>query len=60
MKFAETMTWKGKHPVVKLITETYEKAMSEIEKQIQGLSNSTNENFPDLGRWFIDIYYHPV
>ena len=54
------MTWKGKHPVVKLITETYEKAMSEIEKQIQALSNSTNENFPDLGRWFIDIYYHPV
>ncbi len=52
-----------KHPIVKLVTQTYEKgvkltkkAMSEIEKQIKRLTNSTNENFPNLGKWFIDIY----
>lgn len=57
------MTWKGKHPVVKLVTQTYEsgvkltkKAMSKIEEQIERLTNSTHELFPDLGNWFIDIY----
>jgi len=64
LKFAETMTWKGKNPVVKLITQTYEtgitltkKAMSKIERQIKRLTNSTHENFPNLGKWFTDIYY---
>jgi hypothetical protein len=56
------MTWKGKHPVVKLVTQTYEngvkltkKAMSKIESQIERLTNSTHEKFPNLGKWFIDI-----
>ena len=64
LKFASTMTWKGKHPVVKLFTQTYQtgvkltkKAMSQIEKKIERLTNSTHELFPDLGNWFIDIYF---
>ncbi len=62
LRFAQNMTWKGKHPVVKLVTQTYEsgvkltkKAMSKIEEQIERLTNSTHELFPDLGNWFIDI-----
>lgn len=62
LKFAENMKWKGKHPVVKLVTQTYsigvkltKKAMLAIESQIQRLTNSTNEKFPNLGNWFIDI-----
>ncbi len=58
------MTWKGKHPIVKLVTQTYQtgvkltkKAMSQIEKQIERLTNSTSEIFPDLGNWFIDICF---
>lgn len=58
------MTWNGKHPVVKLVTKTYElgvrltkEAMSEIEKQIMRLTDSSHETFPDLGKWFIDICY---
>ena len=64
LNFAQTMTWKGKHPIVKLITETYEKgvkltqkAMKEIEGQIKRLTESTNQGFPNLGKWFVDIYY---
>ncbi|MEY3557165.1 MAG: hypothetical protein RLZZ580_3223 [Cyanobacteriota bacterium] len=64
LKFAQTMTWKGKHPIVKLITETYEKgvkltkkAREKIEEKIERLTESTNQDFPDLGQWFIDIYY---
>jgi hypothetical protein len=63
LKFAQNMTWKGKHPVVKLVTQTYEtgvkltnKAMSAIEKQVDRLTNSTDEKFPNLGKWFVDIY----
>lgn len=63
LNFAQNMTWKGQHPVVKLVTKTYEngvkltkKAMDEIEQQIERLTNSTHETFPNLGQWFIDIY----
>jgi len=64
LNFAHNMTWNGKHPVVKLVTKTYElgirltkEAMAEIEKQITRLTSSSHENFPDLGKWFIDICY---
>ncbi|MDZ8070406.1 MAG: hypothetical protein RMY64_33165 [Nostoc sp. DedQUE08] len=62
LKFASTMKWKGDHPVVKLVHKTYEngvkltkKAMAQIEKQIERLTDSTHELFPNLGNWFIDI-----
>lgn len=64
LNFAKTMTWKGKHPIVKLITETYEKgvkltkkAMETIEGQIERLTESTHPEFPNLGKWFVNIYY---
>jgi hypothetical protein len=64
LNLASNMTWKGKHPIVKLVTQTYQtgvkltkKAMSQIEKQIERLTNSTSEIFPDLGNWFIDICF---
>ncbi|MHC5717575.1 MAG: ISAzo13 family transposase [Nostoc sp.] len=62
LNFAQNMTWKGQYPVVKLITKTYDKgvkltkkAMDGIEQQIERLTNSTHEKFPNLGKWFIDI-----
>lgn len=62
LNFAQNMTWKGKHPVIKLVTKTYQtgvkltkKAMSQIERQIERLTNSTHKKFPNLGEWFIDI-----
>lgn len=64
LNFAASMRWKGKHPIVKLVTGTYatgvkltKKAMSEIEKQIERLTHSQNELFPNLGNWFIDINF---
>ena len=63
LKFAQNMTWKGQQPVVKLVTQTYDTgvkltkgAMSAIEKQVERLTNSTHEKFPNLGKWFVDIY----
>jgi hypothetical protein len=52
--FAQTMTWKGNAPVVRLLTTTYQtgvrltkKAMAEVEKHLQRLSG--------LERWFVKI-----
>lgn len=59
INFAQTMKWKGCHPTVKLITETYQtgvkltkREMKEVENQIQRL--------PELGKWFVDIFYNSI
>jgi transposase len=52
--FARTMTWKGTHPVVELVTTTYQtgvkltkEAMDRVEAQLKRLSH--------LEKWFVDI-----
>ncbi len=54
VQFAQTMTWKGKHPVVSLMTNTYQtgvrltkRAMVQVNMHIQRLQG--------LERWFVDI-----
>ena len=54
IRYASTMTWKGHHPVVELVTTTYQtgvkltkEAMDAVETQIQRL--------PSLEKWFVDI-----
>jgi transposase len=54
LQFARTMTWNGIHPVVDLVTTTYQTgvpltkdAMETVEAQLKRL--------PDLGKWFVDI-----
>jgi hypothetical protein len=52
LRFARSMTWKGKHPLVGLISKSYSKGvrltkeeMAELEKQI--------ERLPGLDKWFV-------
>lgn len=54
MEFASTMTWKGVHPLVELVTTTYKtgvkltkEAMARLERQVARL--------PQLEKWFVDI-----
>jgi hypothetical protein len=54
IRFAETMTWNGKHPTVDVISTLYatgikltKEAMQTVEAQIQRL--------PGLDKWFVDI-----
>ena len=54
VNFAQTMTWKGNPPVVRLLTTIYhtgvrltKKAMTEVEKHLERLSG--------LKRWFVKI-----
>ena len=62
LRFAQTMTWKGKQPTVTLVTDTYKTGisltkpeMAVYESQIQRLSNRELEDLPNLGKWFVDI-----
>jgi transposase len=54
IQFSRTMAWKGKHPLVELVTTTYQtgikltkQAMKAVETQLQRL--------PSLEKWFVDI-----
>lgn len=54
IRYASSMTWKGKHPLVTLVTTPYQtgvkltkKAMQAVETQLQRL--------PHLDKWFVDI-----
>lgn len=56
--FAQTLTFKGKNPVVKLVEKVYhtgvkltQKGMAELEKQIKRL--------PNLPKWFVEITCKP-
>lgn len=58
LNFAQSLEFKGKHPVVKLVTQTYQtgmkltqKAMAKLEKQFQRL--------PGLEKWFVKIQAKP-
>jgi transposase len=58
LAFTRTMTWNGVHPVVELVTTTYQmgvkltkEAMARVEAQLQRL--------PHLEKWFVDIPYPP-
>ena len=54
VQFAQTMTWKGEAPVVRLLTTTYhtgvrlsKQAMTEVETHLERLSGRE--------RWFVKI-----
>ena len=58
LRFAASMTWNGCHPVVELVTTTYQTgvkltkaAMEVVETQIVRLAA--------LGKRFVDIRYTP-
>jgi transposase len=59
VQFAQTMTWKGKAPVVQLLTTPYhtgvrltKRAMTEVERHLERLSG--------LERWFVKIACPPL
>lgn len=58
LRFATSMTWKGEHPVVALVTTTYPtgvklttEAMEQVETQLT--------RSPELPKWFVDIRFTP-
>jgi hypothetical protein len=52
--FAATMTWKGIHPVVELITTTYKTGVKLTKAAMQAIEAQLTRQ-PGLEKWFVDI-----
>lgn len=54
VRYAKTMTWKGKHPVVGLITKAYKSGVSLSQKAMKAVEQRLSR-LADLPSYFIDI-----
>ena len=54
IQYARTMTWKGNHPVVALVTTTYQSGVK-LTKEAMNLVETQLQRLPSLGKWFVDI-----
>jgi len=54
LQFAASMTWKGQHAVVELVTTTYVSGVK-LTKEAMALVEAKLMRLPDLGKWFVDI-----
>lgn len=55
IEFARTMTWKGNHPIVSLVTTTYASGVRLTKDAIEALEAQITR-LPGLEKWFVDIY----
>ena len=54
IEFARTMRWKGVHPLVELVTTTYETGVK-LTKEAMAVLETQVERLPELEKWFVDI-----
>jgi transposase len=54
LQCARTMTWNGKHPIVELVTTTYQTGVS-LTQEAMEMVEAQIERLPALGKWFVDI-----
>jgi hypothetical protein len=54
IRFATTMPWKGKRPVVELVTTTYQTGVK-LTKDAMKLVEAQLQRLPGLDKWFVDI-----
>jgi len=54
IQWATTMTWKGTHPVVELITTPYKTGVKLTKAAMQSVEVQLTRR-PDLEKWFVDI-----
>jgi transposase len=57
LAWAESMTWKGVHPIVKLNTKTYSKGISLSKRAMREIESRLERN-PELPKW--DILIRPI
>jgi Rhodopirellula transposase DDE domain len=58
IQYARTMTWKGSHPVVELVTTTYQTGVT-LTKEAMDVVESQLQRVPHLEKWFVDIACFP-
>ena len=54
VKFAASMTWKGQHPVVEVVTTCYQTGVK-LTKQVMKQVEAHLERRTGLDKWFVDI-----
>jgi len=54
LQFASTMTWKGTHPIVALVTTTYQTGVTWTKEAMEAVEDKI-KRLPRLGEWFVDI-----
>ncbi len=54
-RYAATMTWKGAHPAVALVTTVYERGVT-LTKEAMADVEARLTRHPTLGKWFLDIH----
>jgi transposase len=54
IQFATTMVWKGKHPVVALVTTAYQTGVKLTKEAMEALETQL-QRLPSLEKWFVDI-----
>ena len=54
IQYARTMTWKGNHPMVALVTTTYQNGVK-LTKEAMKVVETQLERLPHLDKWFVDI-----
>ena len=52
------MTWKGRHPVVALVTTTYETGVTLAKDAMEAVETQL-KRVPRLAKWFVDVVYSP-
>jgi len=56
--YSESMTWKGLHPVVDVVTTVYQTGVT-LTKEAMAAVEAQIDRLPGLGKWFVDILYQP-
>ena len=59
LNFAQTMKWKGSFPIVELVTQTYQTGAKLTKLEMEKVENQIYR-LPELGKWFVDIFYNSV
>ncbi len=59
LEFAQTMKWKGVHPVVELVKKTYKTGVKLTRKEMDALEKRF-ERLPGLVKWFVKIAPVPL
>lgn len=58
LKFAATLTFKGKQPTVTFVEKVYEKGIKVSKKEMKKIEAQI-ERLPDLKKWFVNIIVNP-
>lgn len=59
LDYIETMTWRGVHPIVNVVTRLYEKGKTLTNAAMAALEQRFTRD-PVLGKWFVTIRPEPI